>query len=676
MLLGIVAVQNEPLGSGSPSKGDGLSRTATPFGSLDWVATSVVLRRLVAQLAIVFLAYFIAGKLGQATSNIRSSNLGPVWPAYGIALAAFIAFGRSVWPGIAASAFLVAFSASVPALAAAGQAAGATAAGLTGAYVLRRIPRFDPSLPRLRDALGLILVGAFGSGCISASIGVFSLYATGVQAYSGLASAWLIYWLGDSTGVLLITPLVFTLPQLFVASSRRKLLELVALLALLAAACLIIFGDLPLMPVRLHVLAFAVLPFVMWAAINIGVGGVSLSVLLIATIATIATALGFGPFAENSPFINAVLLDVLFVVLAISGLALAAVIVEREAAMLERHRLIREQAGMETRRRLAAIVESSDDAIFSKSLDGTILSWNTGAQRIFGFPASELVGQPASSTIVPPELTDEENGFVSRLRAGERIQRYETIRLTKSGTKIDVSLTISPLLDSAGTSVGTAVVARDITERKKVQKALSKVSQRLLHAQEQERARIARELHDDIGQRIALLAMKLPGQSVELRDQISEIASAVHALSHNLHSSKIELLGIANAMERYCEEFSSGQGVVVDFNAGDLSPALPPEMSLCFFRVLQGALQNSAKHSGVGHVEVRLWTDQRDLHLEVTDAGVGFDLKTVQMGQGLGLVSMEERLKLVDGTLLVETRPRQGTRIHARAPISIRNDSV
>ena len=430
------------------------------------------------------------------------------------------------------------------------------------------------------------------------------------------------------------------------------------------------------MPVRLHVLAFAVLPFVMWAAINIGVGGVSLSVLLIATIATIATALGFGPFAENSPFINAVLLDVLFAVLAVSGLALAAVIVEREAAMLERHRLIREQAGMETRRRLAAIVESSDDAIFSKSPDGTILSWNTGAQRIFGFTASELVGQPASSTIVPPELTDEENGFLSRLRAGERIQRYETIRLTKSGTKIDVSLTISPLLDSAGTSVGTAVVARDITERKKVQKALSKVSQRLLHAQEQERARIARELHDDIGQRIALLAMKLPGQSVELRDQISEIASAVHALSHNLHSSKIELLGIANAMERYCEEFSSGQGVVVDFNAGDLSPALPPEMSLCFFRVLQGALQNSAKHSGVGHVEVRLWTDQRDLHLEVTDAGVGFDLKTVQMGQGLGLVSMEERLKLVDGTLLVETRPRQGTRIHARAPISIRNDSV
>src|SRR4026209_110399 len=99
--------------------------------------------KLVVQIAIVFLAYFIAGKLGQATTNIRSSNLGPVWPAYGIALAAFLAYGYRVWPGIVASAFLVAFSSSVPPLAAAGQALGATTAALTGAFLLRRIPHFD-----------------------------------------------------------------------------------------------------------------------------------------------------------------------------------------------------------------------------------------------------------------------------------------------------------------------------------------------------------------------------------------------------------------------------------------------------------------------------------------------------------------------------------------------------
>src|SRR6186713_395771 len=132
--------------------------------------------KLVIQVTVVFLAYLIAGKLGQATTNIRSSNLGPVWPAYGIALSAFLAYGYRVWPGIALAAFLVAFSSAVPPLAAAGQAAGATAASLAGAFLLCQIPDFHPSLSRLRDALALIVLGAFGSAILSASIGVFSLY--------------------------------------------------------------------------------------------------------------------------------------------------------------------------------------------------------------------------------------------------------------------------------------------------------------------------------------------------------------------------------------------------------------------------------------------------------------------------------------------------------------------
>ena len=359
--------------------------------------------KLVVRIAAVFLAYFIAGKLGQATTNIRSSNLGPVWPAYGIALAAFLAYGYRVWPGIAASAFLVAFSSAVPPLAAAGQAIGATVAALTGAFLLRRILDFNPSLSRLSDALGLVVLGAFGSAILSASIGVFSLYATGVQAYSGLAAAWLIYWLGDSTGVLLVTPLVFTLPSLLGIRSRARIAEFAALLTLLTAACFIVFGDLDLIPIRLHVLAFAVLPFVMWAAIDFGIGGASLSVFLVATMATLATAFGFGPFAANSSFINAVLLDVLFAVLSVSGLALGAVIAERERAKSDREQLIREQTAAEARLRLAAIVESSNDAIFSKNLDGIVLSWNAAAQRIFGFSEAEVVGQPAA-ILLPPEL--------------------------------------------------------------------------------------------------------------------------------------------------------------------------------------------------------------------------------------------------------------------------------
>lgn len=247
--------------------------------------------KYLAQTAIVFAAYFIAGKLGQATTNIRSSNLGPVWPAFGVALAAILLCGYRVWVGIAVAAFLVAFLSPVPLVAAVGQAAGATLAVLLGAFLLRRIAKFRPSLSRLRDALALIVFGALGSAMVSATIGVSVLYATHVQAYSGLSSAWLIYWLGDSTGVLLVAPLVLTAPDLLRIRPRARIGEFAALLLLLAATCFIVFGDLPLIPIRLHVLAFAVLPFVMWAAIRFGVSGAAVSILVVATIATVETAL-------------------------------------------------------------------------------------------------------------------------------------------------------------------------------------------------------------------------------------------------------------------------------------------------------------------------------------------------------------------------------------------------
>src|SRR6185312_947981 len=156
---------------------------------------------------VVFVAYLIAGKLGQATTNIRSSNLGPVWPAYGVALAAILIYGYRVWLGVAAGAFLVAFFSPVAHVAALGQAVGTTTAAVTGAFLLHRFANFDRSLARLSDAFSLIALGGLGSAIVSASIGVLVLYATGAHAYSGWGAAWTIYWLGDATGVLLITPL-------------------------------------------------------------------------------------------------------------------------------------------------------------------------------------------------------------------------------------------------------------------------------------------------------------------------------------------------------------------------------------------------------------------------------------------------------------------------------------
>jgi PAS domain S-box-containing protein len=643
--------------------------------------------KYLAQIAIVFAVQFAAGKLGNALA-INSGGIGPVWPASGIALAALLLFGYQVWPGVVAGAFLLAFLSPIPHIAAAVYAAGTTLAALTGMFLLRRVVNFCTSLCRLRDALGLIVFGAFGSSLVSASIGVSLLYTTHVRGWSGFGSAWLIYWLGDSMGVLLVTPLVLTFPNLLRIRPRVRIAEFTALLLFVTVACFIVFGDLPLIPVRLHVLAFAVLPFVMWAAIRFGVSGSTLSTFFVATIATVATVLGSGPFAKNSPFTNAVLLDVFFAVLSVSGMTLAALIAEREEAEREREESIRSQAAMGARLRLATIVESSDDAIASGTRDGIIVSWNAGAQRMYGYTEAEVVGKPIT-ILVPPELPDEENKILETVRAGGRIENFETVRVTKAGKRISVSLSISPIKDSSGAIVGLSGIARDITERKLAEAALANVSRKLIEAQEQERARIGRELHDDIGQRLALLAVELQqlhenslilpdvrSRMGELQKQVLDVATDIQSLSHELHSAKLQYLGIAGAMRGFCQEFGKQQKVEIDFQTRDLPTPLSPDTSLCFFRVLQEALHNAAKHSGVRHFEVRLWGTSDEIHLTVKDSGAGFDREAAKKCRGLGLISMEERLKLLNGTMTIESQPKRGTTIHARVPLSSEGDSL
>jgi PAS domain S-box-containing protein len=230
----------------------------------------------------------------------------------------------------------------------------------------------------------------------------------------------------------------------------------------------------------------------------------------------------------------------------------------------------------------------------------------------------------------------------------------------------------------------------DITDRKLAEAALAVVSRKLIDAQEQERTRIARELHDDIGQRLALLTIGLerlqensPDLPAEVRSsmgglqkQTSQIATDVQALSHELHSSKLEYLGIAAAMKGFCRDFGEQQSLEIDFKSHDLPSSLSSDISLCLFRVLQEALHNSAKHSGARRFEVQLWETSDEIHLTVCDSGAGFDIEAAKQSRGLGLISMEERLRLLEGTFSIESQPRRGTTIHARVPLPSGSDSM
>jgi signal transduction histidine kinase len=204
------------------------------------------------------------------------------------------------------------------------------------------------------------------------------------------------------------------------------------------------------------------------------------------------------------------------------------------------------------------------------------------------------------------------------------------------------------------------------------------MSSGLIEAQEQERARIGRELHDDINQRLGMLAVELEQlqqnpyevktRLQELRKQTIELSDDVQALSHELHASKLEYLGVAAGMNSWCREFSLRQSVEIDFRQG-VSSDLSAEIGLCLFRVLQEALHNALKHSGVKHIEVELKEVRNEIHLIVTDLGRGFDVQAAIRGQGLGLTSMRERVRLLNGNIEIRSTPMMGTTIHVRVPL-------
>jgi PAS domain S-box-containing protein len=222
----------------------------------------------------------------------------------------------------------------------------------------------------------------------------------------------------------------------------------------------------------------------------------------------------------------------------------------------------------------------------------------------------------------------------------------------------------------------------DVTERKLAEESLSSMSRRLIDAQEQERTRVARELHDDINQRLALLAVTMDGTRrglpssangigkslSEMKGQVEELSLDVQALSHRLHSSKLEYLGLATAGAAFCREFAERHALQIDFESEVIPKTLPAEISLCLFRVLQEALQNGMKHSRSEHFEVRLAYNPSEILLSVRDSGVGFDLDEAMKTRGIGLISMQERLKMVGGEFSVDSQLQRGTTILARVP--------
>lgn len=256
------------------------------------------------------------------------------------------------------------------------------------------------------------------------------------------------------------------------------------------------------------------------------------------------------------------------------------------------------------------------------------------------------------------------------------------VRLRAGGGYRQWSFVGSPYCRPAGEVEMFVGAAHDVTDAKQTQQRLRDLGARLVAAQESERARIARDLHDDVAQRVALLTAKLGAAGcarpfstslarrtlAEAREMLHEITSGIHLLSSELHPPKLTLLGLGPTLKSLCDEVAGGSGIPVHFTEEGMPTSVAGDIALCFFRVMQEALQNAVKHSGGRRIDVRVRFDPSQLALWIADDGAGFEPASAR-DAGLGLTTMRERVELIGGRFRIISEPGCGTLVEVVAPV-------
>jgi PAS domain S-box-containing protein len=338
-----------------------------------------------------------------------------------------------------------------------------------------------------------------------------------------------------------------------------------------------------------------------------------------------------------------------------------------------------EQQSKEHTALLQTLINNSPYGIMMGGHDHRIRFCNSAFQRIFQYADDEVVGRDPDDLIGLTE-NSEATDISARVLRGE-VVHATAVRRRKDGSKVNVEFHAVPLI-SNDEFVGCFGIYQDITERIQSEAKLRALRDRLTRVQDEERAHIARELHDDIGQRLALLAIQLAQLQKEARDAAPALGAQLEAsmrlaeetcsdaqrISHRLHPTQLTLLGLTKALSSLCAAFARQTDVEIDF-VHDEIPQLPPEVSTCLYRIAQEAIQNAAKHSGCQLIGVKLSAGPDAIRLCVSDVGRGFDPTAAEYSAGLGLVSMAERARSVGGQLSVQSVVNQGTRIEVSIPL-------
>ena len=646
----------------------------TERARLSWNAANRYPPQRLAVLAclVAVLSYLVA-KLGGALI-VRPQMVSPLWLGNVLLASMLLLVPRRIWPVLLAAGlsgfFFYDLQAGEPIRSIVWFILSTAVEVLTAVLCLSF--SFD-GVPRLNSASALAKYSFYAVFLAPFAGAFFGAFSTSSHYWA----SWKLAFFSEAIGFLTLMPAILgwarEIPT-WAQKPRAYYLEATAVLVALVILGYLAFATAGNSHPALFYSLYSLVPLLLWAALRFGSTGVSTSMIALAFVSIWGAVHHRGPFTGSSPLVDVLSLQLFLFFTAAPFMALAAVAEESK----ETERSLRQRD-----RELNEAQRLAHTGSWRWDPGSDAVTWSAELYRLTRYdprlPAPPFKDQ--ERFFAPKSWDRLKHGVERALRTGEPYE-LDLEAFGSDGTRLWLTSRGEAVVDANGCPIYLRGTTQDITDRKLTEEALLALSGRLITAQEEERARIARELHDDLSQRMALLQIGLerfkhdmPDLSSQARRELDnleeiaeEVSSDVHGLSHQLHPSTLDTLGLVRSLGSFCREFSGQHKIQVQFHHGDMPGQLPKDVTLCLFRVAQEALRNVVKHSGAAEAEVRLSGKGGEIDLCISDSGQGFDVQSVKGVAGLGLISMRERLRLVGGNFSIESEPSNGTRIRVRIP--------
>jgi PAS domain S-box-containing protein len=642
-----------------------------------------------ASLLIVAICYYLAAKTSLSL-RFSGSTKAALWPTNAVLVAALLLTPARRWwmylLAVVPAHILVHWAYHIGAMWMALQIGHNTVLAVAAAAILKRLGPSLFTFDHLDDVLvflgtAILVPGLAAAGLVTTVNTICAEETIRLHGWPlGFWQSQSRMWLTNTVSFLVFVPVIL----LFASRGRfwirtwnyRKFGEAIALGGLLLASGYLIFGSGYANPSWEPATFLISLPLLLWAAIRFGPAGNSLAIAAVVCVSFWRAYRGDGPFAQESALSKVESMQLFWILLTVPLMPLAAMIQEHKFAS---------GALAESENRFRQLFEQASVGIALESLEGKLAIVNPAFCAMFGYTEAELHQMSCTQLSHPEDLAVEAPLF-RELCAGKRSSYQIDKRFfRKDGTLVWGRVSVSLLQPQDGTEPFIIGMLRDISPLKQRDQELVTLTGRLIEAQEEERRRISRELHDDIGQQAAAIAADLCAlretmargskeSASTLADMVSqlatELATSIHKLSHDLHSSRLQYLGLASALRDLCDKLAAQHHFTIELSVDCQVDRLPEPVELCMFRIAQEALSNVVKHSGGTTAFVRVAMCGKTISLCVADDGIGFDPSAVR--GGIGLTSMRERLRLVGGELFIKSSADTGTELVAEINLPAR----